>query len=335
MLLRRVHRSSGRRCGSSSGCSARSPVTRGITRFIRQPVGIGSRRHPVRSRTSPSAACTSTIRSSASSLMFLSRPADRRHHAQDALLDVLALLFGIGVGLAFDEFALWLHLDDVYWRRQGRKSIDAVAWVLVITASARAFVDLLQVFETGDDLGELSWLLWLAGGDHGDPRRDLRAEGQARHRRAGHRLPAHRVRRRVPAGQAATRSGPGISTGRTPAAGPGRSAGSEWNTPLVGSGSGTLSAELPPKADPERNRSVGPFCTARTVVDPRCDTAACCEKVTWVSFSRAMSVTRGCRLLSAVRLNRRTCGARIDLVIAAPDPVLRPPPAGPARRCFS
>ena len=50
---------------------------------------------------------------------------------------MLALLFGIGVGLAFDEFALWLHLDDVYWSRQGRKSIDAVAWALVVTASVR------------------------------------------------------------------------------------------------------------------------------------------------------------------------------------------------------
>ena len=30
--------------------------------------------------------------------------------AQDALLNVLALLFGAGVGLAFDEFARWLDL---------------------------------------------------------------------------------------------------------------------------------------------------------------------------------------------------------------------------------
>ena len=47
-------------------------------------------------------------------------------------LAVLATAFGVGVGLAFDEFALWLHLDDVYWRQEGRKSIDAVAIVLVV-----------------------------------------------------------------------------------------------------------------------------------------------------------------------------------------------------------
>lgn len=60
---------------------------------------------------------------------------------------VLALLFGIGVGLAFDEFALWLHLDDVYWTAQGRKSIDAVAVVLVLAASARAVVDFVLTVE--------------------------------------------------------------------------------------------------------------------------------------------------------------------------------------------
>ena len=47
-------------------------------------------------------------------------------------LAILATAFGVGIGLAFDEFALWLHLDDVYWRREGRKSIDAVAIVLVV-----------------------------------------------------------------------------------------------------------------------------------------------------------------------------------------------------------
>ena len=35
------------------------------------------------------------------------------------------MLFGIGLGLTIDEYALWLHLDDVYWSREGRSSIDA------------------------------------------------------------------------------------------------------------------------------------------------------------------------------------------------------------------
>jgi hypothetical protein len=28
--------------------------------------------------------------------------------------------------LTLDEFALWLNLEDVYWAREGRASIDAV-----------------------------------------------------------------------------------------------------------------------------------------------------------------------------------------------------------------
>jgi hypothetical protein len=41
-------------------------------------------------------------------------------------LEIFALVFGIGVGLTLDEYALWLHLDDVYWAEDGRKSVDAV-----------------------------------------------------------------------------------------------------------------------------------------------------------------------------------------------------------------
>ena len=32
----------------------------------------------------------------------------------------------IGIGLTLDEFALWLELKDVYWEKDGRKSIDAM-----------------------------------------------------------------------------------------------------------------------------------------------------------------------------------------------------------------
>jgi hypothetical protein len=38
----------------------------------------------------------------------------------------VAVLFGVGAALTLDEFALWLHLQDVYWQREGRRSIDIV-----------------------------------------------------------------------------------------------------------------------------------------------------------------------------------------------------------------
>lgn len=39
--------------------------------------------------------------------------------------EIAAAFFGIGAGLTIDEFALWVHLDDVYWSEEGRSSIDA------------------------------------------------------------------------------------------------------------------------------------------------------------------------------------------------------------------
>ena len=37
-----------------------------------------------------------------------------------------ALLYGFGAALTLDEFALWLRLEDVYWAREGRESVDVV-----------------------------------------------------------------------------------------------------------------------------------------------------------------------------------------------------------------
>jgi hypothetical protein len=39
-----------------------------------------------------------------------------------------ALAFGVGAALVLDEFALWLNLSDVYWQRQGRESLEALAF---------------------------------------------------------------------------------------------------------------------------------------------------------------------------------------------------------------
>jgi hypothetical protein len=47
--------------------------------------------------------------------------------------EILAVLFGVGVGLTLDEFALWLELKDVYWAQEGRKSIDAVVAAAALT----------------------------------------------------------------------------------------------------------------------------------------------------------------------------------------------------------
>jgi hypothetical protein len=42
--------------------------------------------------------------------------------------------FGVGAALVLDEYALWLHLRDVYWTEEGRRSIDAVIVATVLLA---------------------------------------------------------------------------------------------------------------------------------------------------------------------------------------------------------
>ena len=46
--------------------------------------------------------------------------------------ELVAIAFGIGMGLTMDEFALWLNLEDVYWQAKGRESIDAVVVTTVL-----------------------------------------------------------------------------------------------------------------------------------------------------------------------------------------------------------
>jgi hypothetical protein len=45
-----------------------------------------------------------------------------------------AATFGLGMALVFDEFALILHLRDVYWANEGRLSVDAVFVAAGVTA---------------------------------------------------------------------------------------------------------------------------------------------------------------------------------------------------------
>jgi hypothetical protein len=67
--------------------------------------------------------------------------------------EILAVLFGIGAALTLDEFALWLNLKDVYWEKQGRRSIDAVIITAVLSAMVilgfRIWIDLGTSLEAG------------------------------------------------------------------------------------------------------------------------------------------------------------------------------------------
>src|SRR2546423_817962 len=58
-------------------------------------------------------------------------------------LHITAVVFGIGAGLTLDEFALWVHLKDVYWSDEGRSSVDAVilsaAFAALVVIGVRPF----------------------------------------------------------------------------------------------------------------------------------------------------------------------------------------------------
>jgi hypothetical protein len=59
------------------------------------------------------------------------------------LLHLIAVGFGVGAGFTMDEFALWVHLEDVYWEEEGRRSVDAgviaVAFAALVVVGTSPF----------------------------------------------------------------------------------------------------------------------------------------------------------------------------------------------------
>ena len=86
-------------------------------------------------------------------------------HPGDPWRDIVAVLFGIGTGLTLDEFALWLNLKDVYWSKQGRRSIDAVviaaAFSGVLLISLRSWIDVTT--EVADVIQAIVGVIGLLG----------------------------------------------------------------------------------------------------------------------------------------------------------------------------
>src|SRR4051812_886304 len=66
-------------------------------------------------------------------------------------IEICALLFGVGVGLTIDEYALWVHLEDVYWAEEGRSSVDAT-----VIAGAGMLLVLLGFSPLSFDTGSVS-----------------------------------------------------------------------------------------------------------------------------------------------------------------------------------
>jgi hypothetical protein len=79
--------------------------------------------------------------------------------------EIIAVLFGIGTGLTLDEFALWLNLKDVYWEKEGRRSIDAVIIAAavsgVLLVSLRGWIDVTT--KVADEIQAIVGTVGVAG----------------------------------------------------------------------------------------------------------------------------------------------------------------------------
>jgi hypothetical protein len=88
--------------------------------------------------------------------------------------EVVALLYGLAMGLTFDEFGMWLHLGGSYWQRASVDAVIVVAGVIGLIAYApslercekrhfHAFIALLVglvgfvyvIFSTGHYIGNV------------------------------------------------------------------------------------------------------------------------------------------------------------------------------------
>jgi len=57
---------------------------------------------------------------------------------------VVSLIYGAGLALVIDEFALLLDLRDVYWAKEGRVSVDLAIGSIAVTGTALAAQPLLR-----------------------------------------------------------------------------------------------------------------------------------------------------------------------------------------------
>ena len=58
--------------------------------------------------------------------------------------EVTALLYGVAIGLTFDEFGMWLHLGGSYWQRASVDAVIVVAALFGLVAFARTLKRLEQ-----------------------------------------------------------------------------------------------------------------------------------------------------------------------------------------------
>ena len=87
--------------------------------------------------------------------------------------EIAALLYGVAMGLTFDEFGMWLHLGGSYWQRTSVDAVIIISALLGLYAYARsitrfesrhlkAFIVLVVV------VGGFVWVVYSAGNRLGE-----------------------------------------------------------------------------------------------------------------------------------------------------------------------
>lgn len=73
-------------------------------------------------------------------VMLLLRPA-----VNSRAFNWCALFYGIGLGLTFDEFGMWIRLQDNYWIRQSYDAVVVVALLLLNIAYYKSVLSILSL----------------------------------------------------------------------------------------------------------------------------------------------------------------------------------------------
>jgi hypothetical protein len=73
--------------------------------------------------------------------------------------EITALLYGVAMGLTFDEFGMWLHLGGSYWQRASVDAVIVVSALFGLVAFARS----LKRFEKRHFWASIVLLTVLAG----------------------------------------------------------------------------------------------------------------------------------------------------------------------------
>ena len=68
----------------------------------------------------------------------------RRPDVRTRMFEVSAMLYGIGLALTFDEFGMWIRLQDNYWVRQSYDAVIVILFVFLNIAYLRPLAGVIK-----------------------------------------------------------------------------------------------------------------------------------------------------------------------------------------------